>query len=574
MPIPLPNLDDRRWADLVDEGRSLLPLYSPEWTNFNPSDPGITLMEIFAFIAEMDIYQLNRIPDRHKRKFLELIGLRLAPPKPARTVLTFNLPAGQHASVDVDQGTIYTFGGNHLPFRTLVPITVGPGRLAAVVTTGALYLGFTDTLPANARIGLYVQVGAGQHTSVDANWEYFNRQGWWSPLKVRDSTCGFLRDGAVWITGPDQMRKQVLGKVIDALYYIRVRTSDGVAPVVRSVIFNVVAAEQSHVSGTVPTGTGTGAPSQRVTLPGAPLLPDTLVLSSGNERWLEKTSLDASTAADAHFVLDSQAGIVTFGDGRRGRVLGAGAVLTASYTTTAGKNSGLAAGEPAANTGDLVVKTALPATGGADGETLNEGIARAVAERVAPSRAVTLADYEALAKQTPGVDLARVAAVANVHPAFECQKAFGVITVMVVPNTPGPAPRPDSALRERIRVNLDSRRMVGTRVEVTGPTYLEVAVVATVRSFSGQNQASVRDAIAAALNRLLDPLIGGPKGKGWPFGRDVYRTEVLQTIVKTPGVDHVVTMDLMSAGCEPQCGNICMKPTWLVKPGQHRIEVV
>ncbi len=74
MPIPLPNLDDRRWTDLVDEGRSLIPVYSDEWTDFNPSDPGITLLELFAWIAEMDIYQINRIPDRHKRKFLELIG--------------------------------------------------------------------------------------------------------------------------------------------------------------------------------------------------------------------------------------------------------------------------------------------------------------------------------------------------------------------------------------------------------------------------------------------------------------------------------------------------------------------
>lgn len=61
MPIPLPNLDDRRWAELVEQGRALIPLYSPEWTDHNASDPGITLMELLAFIAEMDVYRLNRI---------------------------------------------------------------------------------------------------------------------------------------------------------------------------------------------------------------------------------------------------------------------------------------------------------------------------------------------------------------------------------------------------------------------------------------------------------------------------------------------------------------------------------
>ena len=75
MKVPLPNLDDRRWTDLVDEGRSLIPLYAPKWTDHNIHDPGITLTELFAWIAEMDIYQLNRIPDRHKRKFLALIGI-------------------------------------------------------------------------------------------------------------------------------------------------------------------------------------------------------------------------------------------------------------------------------------------------------------------------------------------------------------------------------------------------------------------------------------------------------------------------------------------------------------------
>ena len=581
MPIPLPNLDDRRWADLVDEGRSLIPLYSPEWTNFNPSDPGITLMELFAFVAEMDIYQLNRIPDRHKRKFLELIGLKLASPKPARTVLAFSVVTG-HAPVDIPKGGIYRFGTSSLPFRTLFPLTVAPGFLETVVAADALYLGFSDPLPPNARIGLFVQVGAGQHRTqhrtVDARWEYFNQQGWWSSLGIKDSTCGFLRDGAVWVTSPRHMRKQVLGKVAAALYYIRVRTSNGDPPVVRSVTFNAVAAEQSQLTGPVEVAQGTGGPSQRVTLPGAPLLDESLVLQSTREgstqTWEAHSSLDASTPADAHFVLDAQAGIVLFGDGRLGRVPAAGAGLTASYVKTAGGNSGLAAEEPAANTGDLVVKTLLPATGGADAETLNEGIARAVAEREAPLRAVTLADYEALARQTPGVDLARVTALANIHPAFDCVKAFGVITVLVLPNTPGPAPRPDLALRERIRRNLDSHRMIGTRVEVTGPVYLEVAVRATVQGFAGQSRTRMRDAVVAALNRLFDPLTGGPDGTGWPFGRDVYRTEVLQTIVKTPGVDHVVSMDLLPAGCEPQCGNICLKPTWLVRPGQHRIEVV
>jgi hypothetical protein len=73
MPLQLPNLDDRRYADLVEEARSLIPTHAPEWTNHNPSDPGITLIELFAYLTEMLIYRLNRVTDENKKKFLKLL---------------------------------------------------------------------------------------------------------------------------------------------------------------------------------------------------------------------------------------------------------------------------------------------------------------------------------------------------------------------------------------------------------------------------------------------------------------------------------------------------------------------
>lgn len=73
MPLSLPNLDDRRYADLVEEARSLIPSYAPEWTNYNPSDPGITLVELFAYLTEMLVYRVNRVTDDNVRAFLKLI---------------------------------------------------------------------------------------------------------------------------------------------------------------------------------------------------------------------------------------------------------------------------------------------------------------------------------------------------------------------------------------------------------------------------------------------------------------------------------------------------------------------
>lgn len=73
MPLQLPVLDDRRFADLVKEAQSLIPTYAPEWTNHNPTDPGITLVELFAHLAEMLIYRLDRVTTANKVSFLNLL---------------------------------------------------------------------------------------------------------------------------------------------------------------------------------------------------------------------------------------------------------------------------------------------------------------------------------------------------------------------------------------------------------------------------------------------------------------------------------------------------------------------
>jgi hypothetical protein len=74
VPLTLPNLDDVTWQQLTEEARSLIPAYAPEWTNHNPSDPGITLVEVFAFYSELLLYRLNRIGDQQTKHFLQLLN--------------------------------------------------------------------------------------------------------------------------------------------------------------------------------------------------------------------------------------------------------------------------------------------------------------------------------------------------------------------------------------------------------------------------------------------------------------------------------------------------------------------
>ena len=74
MALTLPQLDDRTWKDLVEEARALIPGMTPEWTNFNASDPGITLVELFAYLTETLLYRVNRVSDPSQRAFLKLIN--------------------------------------------------------------------------------------------------------------------------------------------------------------------------------------------------------------------------------------------------------------------------------------------------------------------------------------------------------------------------------------------------------------------------------------------------------------------------------------------------------------------
>ena len=91
MALPDINLDDRTFEQLVAEAKRRIPGYTPEWTDLNESDPGMTLVQLFAWLSEMIIWRLNRVPEKNFIKFLELIGIEQAPPAAAHAELTFKL---------------------------------------------------------------------------------------------------------------------------------------------------------------------------------------------------------------------------------------------------------------------------------------------------------------------------------------------------------------------------------------------------------------------------------------------------------------------------------------------------
>jgi hypothetical protein len=130
MSLPVPNLDDRSWKQIVDEAVRLIPRYCPEWTNHNASDPGITLLELYAWMTEMVIYRLNKVPEKNFLAFLDLIGVRLKPPEPAKVVLEFTPSEGAEGELVVRKGTqvatLQSAGADPVTFETLRDITLLP----------------------------------------------------------------------------------------------------------------------------------------------------------------------------------------------------------------------------------------------------------------------------------------------------------------------------------------------------------------------------------------------------------------------------------------------------------------
>ena len=105
MTLPVPDLDDRRFQDLVDEAKRLIPEFCPEWTNHNLSDPGVALIELFAWMSEMVLFRVNQVPDALYTRFLNLVGIEPFPAAPATVDLTFWLAGTPDQPVLVPAGT-------------------------------------------------------------------------------------------------------------------------------------------------------------------------------------------------------------------------------------------------------------------------------------------------------------------------------------------------------------------------------------------------------------------------------------------------------------------------------------
>ncbi len=117
MSLPIPNLDDLRFQrDLVDVARRKIAQYCPEWTDYNLSDPGITLIELFAWMTEQIVWRLNRVPEKVRIEMLNMMGFTIQPATTARVPLTFRLTTRLPFSED-DESVAWVPSGTEVATR-------------------------------------------------------------------------------------------------------------------------------------------------------------------------------------------------------------------------------------------------------------------------------------------------------------------------------------------------------------------------------------------------------------------------------------------------------------------------
>ncbi|MGA1839274.1 MAG: putative baseplate assembly protein [bacterium] len=124
MPIVVPKIDDLNYDEIFAETLARIPVHNPEWTNFNDSDPGITILQLFAFMTENLLYRCNLIPERNRKKFLKLLGIPMQAPSPAQGIVTFSNPRGPLKTMTISSGLEVLAG--QLPFQTLNGLDVMP----------------------------------------------------------------------------------------------------------------------------------------------------------------------------------------------------------------------------------------------------------------------------------------------------------------------------------------------------------------------------------------------------------------------------------------------------------------
>jgi hypothetical protein len=484
----------------------------------------------------------------------------------------------------------------------------------------ALYLGWADK-PPNEALSLYLMLADAPvraederaheeylkswYAERDAVWEAEQRVVWeyydgtlWQPLVVIDGTKNLNQSGFLDFVGPDDHQKTL--KFTEDRYWIRARLEFGGyvrPPRILRILSNTVEAAHVVTVRDEMMGSSDGTPLQTFSFVQGPLLEGEVIEvaekdeppveeiddlgddavrveknDDGETRyWVRYKAVESffeSTARSRHYLRQPTLGKVQFGDGVRGYIPPAGRnnVVARRYQVGGGVR-----GNVNTNTLNQLTRAiayiekcynVMPAAGGADAETVEEAKARAPATLKSRDRAVTAEDYEALAMRAS-------TAVARAK-CLPSQRHDGQVQVVIVPRaddkhldlTKRLVPPPE--LLRVVKHFLDERRLVGTVIDVIKPGLVEISVrVTLIRRTVGQSD-RLKKEIEERLRRYLHPIVGGRDGKGWPFGRHVYKSDLAHLVEEVPGVETIDAVTIYDEDRRIAVENVRLDPSELV----------
>ena len=367
MTLPVPNLDDRRFQDLVDDAKRLVMRRCPEWTDHNVSDPGVTLIETFAFMTDQLLFRLNQVPDRLYVKFLEMIGLRLLPATPAKAPVTFWLSAPAVTSVGIPTRTTVATPRSDfdesIVFSTRDNLQIIPCTLQDVATLGVgdetspqlrtealkmaspfaafsdvpavgetMLIGLNEPVPrCVVRIEVEAQVeGVGVHPDhPPLVWEAWTGSEWTRCRVSSDSTLALNTSGRVIVHVPNDHEASIVDGVRAGwLRACVIEVPEGfprysASPVLRSLaactVGGTVDAIHAEIIEAELLGESDGVPGQEFSIERSPILAgagEPVLETMSDDGWAQWEPVEHfadSGAEDRHFILDAVGGTVRFG---------------------------------------------------------------------------------------------------------------------------------------------------------------------------------------------------------------------------------------------------------------------
>jgi hypothetical protein len=583
-----------------------------------------------AFIPDLDDH--GRQNQRNNNPLYQLTSTTLVPPlislHTVEYVRNFEyVPNSRETEPTVPQHLLtynnFVYTSPVLPFT---PFHLSLAPLPQAETLPTLYLGF-DLAPGqlkfpNTTFSLYWQLAeplaASRHSeALKLTWEYWDS--WeWVPITIQDNTENLTRSGLVKFVPPADIKPSLeFGQM---RYWLRIRQEAGqeaTTPQLQRILLNTTIATQAVTVTNEILGSSDGSENQRFRTRQVPVLegqelqvqepelpsqsvpeagspsgtaPVTLVNDASGQpleiwvRWCEVTDFYTSGARDRHYLLNHLTGEIQFGNGLNGLIPppGIGNIRMTRYRSGGGAqgNRPLGAIAQLKTTVPYVerVTNLSPATGGSDAETLDSLLERMPRTLRHRGRAVTVEDYEDLAKlASPDVARAKGLALQDLDQAEGRSEASipGRLTVIIVPHSNAAKPVLSLQLLHRIQDYLRANGTATAGVSVVSPQYVKVSVTAEIVPTSLEGIGTVKQAVDRTLATFLHPLTGGLDGRGWDFGREPHKSDLYYQIEAVPGVDHIrhLRVDLTPDNPVLDLQTLRQMGTFLVYSGHHLVNL-